>query len=111
MAIVRSNGGWRASTSVIGSVLTGPIPIRRTMSVGRWSPDHRALAYPHEQTNSGGEDEFASDLRVHITELPSDGASTLTASWPEAGLAEGSITLTLASLDDLENRVIRLPSS
>jgi hypothetical protein len=81
------------------------------MSVGRWSPDHRALAYPHEQTNSGGEDEFASDLRVHITELPSDGASTLTASWPEAGLAEGSITLTLASLDDLENRVIRLPSS
>lgn len=71
---------------------------------------HRASAYPHEQTNSGGADAFASDLRVHVTALPADGAVTLTASWPEAGLAEGSVTLTLASLDDLENRVIRLPS-
>jgi hypothetical protein len=69
----------------------------------------RAVAYPREQTSSGGEDEFNSELRVAVAELPSDGVITLTASWPQAGLAEGSATLTLAPLDDLENRVIQLP--
>jgi hypothetical protein len=69
----------------------------------------RGIAYPHEQSNGGGEDQFSSELRVAIAELPSYGVITLTASWPQAGLAEGSVTLTLASLDDLENRVIRLP--
>lgn len=68
----------------------------------------RATAYPSEQTSGGGEDQFDSELRVAIPELPSDGLITLTGSWPEAGLATGGVTLTLGSLDDLENRVVRL---
>jgi hypothetical protein len=69
----------------------------------------RAIAYPHEQSSGGGDDHFDSEMRVVIAGLPSDGVITLTSSWPEAGLAEGSLRLTLDSLDDLENRVIRLP--
>jgi hypothetical protein len=68
----------------------------------------RATAHPSEQTSSGGEDQFDSQLRVAVPGLPSDGLINLTASWPEAGLAEGSVTLTLGSLDDLEHRVVRL---
>jgi hypothetical protein len=68
----------------------------------------RATAYPSEQGSSGGEDHFDSEMSVAIPELPSDGLIKLSVSWPEAGLAEGSVTLTLGSLDDLENRVVRL---
>lgn len=68
------------------------------------------MAYPYEQSSSGGEDEFTSELRVAVGRLPSDGQVTLVASWPGAGLAEAAVTLTLASLDDLEDRVVRLPS-
>lgn len=68
----------------------------------------RATAYPSEKTSGGGADQFDSELRLAIPELPSDGLITLTVSWPEAVLAEGSVTLTLGSLDDLENRVVRL---
>ena len=68
----------------------------------------RATAYPFEQTSGGGEDQFDSELRAAIPELPADGLITLTVSWPQAGLAEGSVTLTLGSLHDLENRVVWL---
>lgn len=70
----------------------------------------RGVVYPYEQSSSGGQDEFSSELRVAVAGLPSDGLVTLVASWPQAGLAEGAVTLTLDSLDDLENRVVRLPA-
>lgn len=70
----------------------------------------RATAYPHEQSSSGGEDQFDSELRVAIDALPSDGLIKITASWPQAGLAEGSVTVNLESLDNLGSRVVRMPS-
>jgi hypothetical protein len=68
----------------------------------------RATAYPYEQSSGGGDDHFDSELHVAIPELPSDGLITVTVSWPQAGLAEGSRTLTLGSLDDLATRVVSL---
>ena len=70
----------------------------------------RVLADPQGSTSSGGDEVFASDLQVAVAELPLDGSITFTASWPEAGLAEGSVTLALETFDDLENKIIRLPS-
>lgn len=71
----------------------------------------RAVVHPFEQSTSGGEDEYSSELRVAVGTLPADGQVTLIASWPQAGLAEGVVTLTLASLDALEDRVVRLPTA
>lgn len=67
-----------------------------------------AVAYPYEQSSSGGEDEFTSEMRLAVPELPSDGLVTLAVSWPQAGLAKAAVTLTLESLDDLEDRVVHL---
>lgn len=69
----------------------------------------RAVVYPFQQSASGGEDEFTNELRVAVGTLPSDGRIKLTAAWPQAGLAEAAVTLTLASLEALEDRVVQLP--
>ena len=69
----------------------------------------RAVIYPFEQGTSSGGDEFTSELRLAVGTLPSDGRVTLIASWPRAGLAEAAVTLTLASLDALQDRVVQLP--
>ncbi len=68
----------------------------------------RATANLSEQTSSGNEDRFDSELRLAVPGLPSDGLITLTVSWVQAGLAEGSVTLSLGPLHDLENRVVWL---
>ncbi|GAA3559718.1 hypothetical protein GCM10022197_14000 [Microlunatus spumicola] len=69
----------------------------------------KAVVYPFEQSASGGEDEYTSEFRVAVDVLPSDGRVTLITSWPRAGLAKGGVTLTLATLDGLEDRVVQLP--
>lgn len=105
----RQSFGGRVQTRPAGETIDtgrgGSEPVLLVEVNGR-----RATAHPSEQTSSGGEDQFDSELRVGIPELPSDNLITLTVSWPQAGLAEGSVTLTLGPLDDLENRIVRLPT-
>jgi hypothetical protein len=61
------------------------------------------------QSGSAGDDHFSLDLQAWVDILPTDGRLTVTAGWPEAGLATGSAILTLAPLTDLDARVLRLP--
>jgi hypothetical protein len=61
-----------------------------------------------ESSAEGGGETFRAERNLGVSILPPDGTITLTASWPEAGLAEGSVTLTLEIPDDLDSRVLRL---
>jgi hypothetical protein len=93
-----------ASTTSSGDTWPGSEPVLLVEINGR-----RATAHAQGQTTSSGEDDFSSELRIAVPDLPSDGSITLTAAWPQAGLAEGSVTLPLEPLDDLHARVVRLP--
>lgn len=66
-------------------------------------------ALPVTQSGSFNNDHFDLDLDVWIPELPEDSQLPITCSWPQAGLAEQTVTLTLADLATTANHVIALP--
>lgn len=66
-------------------------------------------ALPITQPGSWNADHFDLDLDVWIPELPEDSQLSITCSWPQAGLAEQTVTLTLADLATTANHVIALP--
>ena len=65
-------------------------------------------ADPTRRTSSGSDDHYALAADHWIGALPGDGRLTLTAGWPEAGLAEQRTVLTLEDLDHLADRVVSL---
>jgi hypothetical protein len=63
---------------------------------------------PLESSTGQGQDHYQSELRCWVAALPSDGRVTLTGSWVEAGLAEGSVELRLTGLAEVATGVLRL---
>lgn len=65
----------------------------------------RGIAHSYRATASSGDDQYALDQRCWIGALPANQTITLSCGWPEAGLAEGEVTLTLTGLADLDETV------
>ncbi len=65
----------------------------------------RGVAHSYRASGTSGDDHYAIDQRCWIGALPANQTITLSCGWPEAGLAEGEVTLTLTGLDDLDETV------
>lgn len=63
---------------------------------------------PHTTTTSYGEDRYDLDTQLWIDQLPDDGRLLVVTAWPEAGLSEATVQLSLSGLEDVQRGVIRL---
>jgi hypothetical protein len=100
-AVRRSEGGGRPTDEIPEA--TPRSSLQLTIEVDGES----RTADPAGATWSGGSEHFSLEAGFWVGALPRDGRLTLTAGWPEAGLAPATTVLEL-DLDDLAGRVRQL---
>lgn len=70
--------------------------------------DGRAPLHPIAQTTSSGSDAYDEEGRYWLSPLPVDRTLELVVGWPSVGLPEQTCRLSLDTLHDLGERVVRL---
>ena len=107
-AAFRQTSSRRESMIQAGEPDRGQAPSQSLPQVHVGVNERLGVADPSRSTRSAGKDAFEMQANYWIGELPRDRQVRIGVAWPQAGLPQSQIVITLDDLEDLLGRVLPL---
>ncbi len=98
----------RRSMTQAGTTDSGQAPSQSLPQVQVGVNERTGIAESSSSTRSASKDAFEMQAHYWIGELPRDRLVRISVAWPQAGLPQSQIVITLDDLEDLPDRVLPL---
>lgn len=107
-AAFRQTSSRRGSMTRAGTTDSGQAPSQSLPQVHVEVNERSGIAESSSSTRSASKDAFEMQAHYWIGELPRDRHVRISVAWPQAGLPQSQIVITLDDLEDLPDRVLPL---